>query len=87
MNYMAEEKIITINLRKSMKKTPKWRRAKEGMNILREILKKNSNTEKIKIDKSINERIWSRSIKNPPSRIRLKISKIDDKTSKVELVK
>jgi large subunit ribosomal protein L31e len=82
---MAEEKIIIVNLKKKLLKTPKWRRSKEAMNILKEILKK-QRSEKIKIDKRINEKIWSKGIENPPAKLRLKIVRLDDKSIRVELL-
>ena len=48
---MAEEKIITINLRKEIKKTPKWKRSKSALKILRERIEKIAKTE-VKIDSS-----------------------------------
>jgi large subunit ribosomal protein L31e len=83
---MAEEKIITVNLRKELKKVPRWKRAKKAVKILKEILKKQTKTENLKIDKALNEKIWSRSSKNPPTKLRIKIVKVDDKTSKAELI-
>ena len=83
---MAEEKIITINLRKELTKVPKWKKAKQAMKILKKNLKKQTKSE-VKLDKNINEKIWSRSIENPPTKLRVKIIKVDEKSFKAELIK
>jgi large subunit ribosomal protein L31e len=83
---MAEEKIITVNLRKELTKVPRWTRAKRASKFLKEILAKQVETENLKIDKILNEKIWNRSSENPPAKIRIKIVKIDDKTSRAELM-
>jgi large subunit ribosomal protein L31e len=83
---MVEEKILTINLRKKMIKVAKWRRSKDYVKFLKENLKRNFKTDKIKIDQKLNEKIWKRSIENPPLKIRIKAIKSDDGTVKVELM-
>jgi ribosomal protein L31E len=82
----AEEKIITVNLRKGLKESPRWNRAKKATANLRKILKRHTKAEKIKIDKKVNEAIWRKSIERPAYKLRLKITKTDSKTAKVELL-
>jgi large subunit ribosomal protein L31e len=82
---MADEKIITINLRKQAKKSPYWERSRAASHILRELLQRHSK-KKIKIDKSLNEKIWQRGIQHPSTKLKIKITSIDDKTAKAELV-
>lgn len=74
---MVEEKIVKVNLRRQMENMPKWKRRSSFARVLRNRLK----NKKMKISKSLNERIWS--MKTPV--IRVKIVK-DDKTVKAELV-
>jgi len=81
-----EEKIITVNLRKGLKESPRWNRAKKATANLRKILKRHTKAEKIKIDKKVNEAIWRKSIERPVHKLRLKITKTDSKTAKVELL-
>ena len=86
---MAEEKtekIITINLRKGLKSSPRWNRARKSVADLRKIIKKHTKAEKITIDKKVNEMIWRKSIERPAHRLRLKITKKDAKSAKVELL-
>lgn len=74
-----EEKEITINIRKHILKAPLNKRAKKAINVLKEILKKISKVNEIKISCRLNEYIWSRGIKKPPTKLNLKIIKKDDK--------
>ena len=83
---MAEEKIITINLRKGLKTYPRWKRAKKATGNLRAIIMKHAKVEKVRIDGKVNEAIWRKSIERPLHKIRLKITKTDSKTAKVELL-
>ena len=83
---MADEKIITINIRKKLKEAPYWRRSDSASRIIRDILQRHSK-KKIKIDKSLNEKIWERSIQHPQTKLKIKIISIDDKTARAELVK
>lgn len=83
---MADEKIITINLRKGLKESPRWDRSRRATSNLRKILKKHAGTEKIKIDGKVNDLIWRKSIERPVHKLRVKITKKDSKTSTVELV-
>jgi len=84
---MAEEKIITINLRKQVVKAPEWERSRKAVRILREAIQKKTKIKKIAIGKDINEKIWSRGIKSPATMLRIKITKIDEENGKAELVK
>jgi large subunit ribosomal protein L31e len=83
---MADERILTINLKKRIVRGPKWRRNSYGMRLIRELIKKHAKVEKVKIDKSLNEKMWSKSVQKPPTILRLKIVKVDDKTVKAELL-
>lgn len=82
---MAEEKIIILNLRKDSLKTPKWRRGKDIISILRRKVGKISRSEKVKIDPKINEKFWSRGPKNPEKKLKIKIRKNDDGSVNCEL--
>ena len=55
---MAEEKILTLNLRKEVIKYPKWKRNQKFMAVLRQEIVRRTKTKKIKIDKNLNEKIW-----------------------------
>jgi len=83
---MADEKIITINIRKKLKEAPYWRRSSNASRIIRELLQRHTK-KKVKIDKSINEKVWERGIQHPTTKLKIKITSVDDKTAKAELVK
>lgn len=82
---MAEEKIITINIRKQLKSSPYWQRSRAAAHIVRDILERHTKKE-IKIDKSVNEEIWKRSIQHPATKLKIKIISVDNKTARAELV-
>ncbi len=82
---MADEKIITINMRKHVKESPYWERSRAASHILRDLLQRHSK-KKIKIGASLNEKLWERSIQHPAMKMKIKITSIDDKTAKAELV-
>ena len=70
----VEERIITVNLRKRLIDRPSWRRTNDAVAILRGIIEKKVKTE-IVMDKRLNEKMWSRGIKNPQTKWRVKIVK------------
>jgi len=82
---MAEEKILTINLRKALVKSRKWEKARDYLKVLRELLRRKFKTDKIKIDGKLNEKIWWRGIENPPSKLKIRVTKSDDGTVKAGL--
>ena len=83
---MAEEKIITINLRRKIVKVPRWRRSRDGIKILRKILERRVKG-KVSIDKKLNEEFWKRSSQKPPTKLRIKVSKVEEGKFKAELLK
>ena len=73
-----KEIILTLNIRKHVLKAPRFQRAKKAIKVLRELLKRYTKSEIVKISKSLNEFIWSRGIKKPPVKIKVKILKKDN---------
>ncbi len=82
---LPEEKIVTLNFRKTILKTPIYKRSSNLSKVLREKLEKFSEGKHVKIGKSINEKIWERGGDKPPSIIRIRLIKVDDDTFKAEL--
>ena len=77
---MAEtEHVYTIPLR-VVKSVPRWRRTNRAMSEVRSYLSKHMKTpeENVKIDKSLNEALWSRGDEKPPLKIRVRAVKFDD---------
>ncbi len=71
------ERIYTINVRKKVVKTARYKRAKKAVKLVREFLMRHMKSKDVKIDKEINEKIWSRGIKNPVTRIKVRAIKDD----------
>ena len=78
---MAEDKIVTLNLRKSLIKTPNSERSKSSLAILKRIIKKKTRADEIKIGKDLNEKIWKGGIKSPPTKLRIRLVKSDGKVT------
>jgi len=88
MAGIVAERIYSIRLRQKMKKYPKWLRAKKAVKYVRNFLSRHMKVEpeNVKIDKSVNEKIWERGSQKPPARIRIRAVKFDDGIVEVELV-
>lgn len=80
---MAEERMIVLNLREDLVKAGRRKRGNRLVRILRESAQKNFKDQKIIVDKAVNDEVW----KNLPTRLKLKLTKVDEKTVKVELGK
>jgi len=82
------ERVYTIGLRQKMKKYPRWLRAKKAVKYVKNFLSRHmkAELENIKIDSSINEKIWERGGKKVPARIRVRAVKFDDGIVEAELV-
>ncbi|MEM5870162.1 MAG: 50S ribosomal protein L31e [Candidatus Aenigmatarchaeota archaeon] len=83
---MAEERILTLNLRKELEKTRRVKKAKRVVTLLRNKIQKMFKGFDVKIDKSVNEEIWKKGAKKPPAKLKLRIKK-EEKVVKVELEK
>lgn len=83
------ERIYTIPLRKEWMKVPRHKRAKKTMKAIKQFLARHMKVpdrdiNKIKIDRIINESVWSRGIKKPPYKITIKAVKDAEGMVKVE---
>ena len=72
---MAEEKFVTINLRKIIVKKQKWRRSEVAVFALRKLLERHLKTNKIKLSQNLNNLIWKRGSKRPKTKLRVKAIK------------
>jgi len=82
---MAEEKTFVIPLRKHWRKAPVYKRSKRALNALRKFLVKHMKTNDVKIGKELNELIFSRGFRTPPSKVQVTAIK-DENIVKVNLV-
>lgn len=84
---MAEqtERTYTIPLRKAFLRAPDYKRAKRSVNEIRYFLQRHLKSDDIKIGKHLNDAIWARGGKHPPSKIKVKVLKDKDNKVLVEL--
>jgi len=89
MAEIVVERIYSLRLRQKMKRYPRWLRAKKAVKYVRKFLSKHMKTDikNVKIDASINEKIWERGGKKVPTKIRIRAVKFDDGVVEAELVK
>ncbi|NPB01290.1 MAG: 50S ribosomal protein L31e [Methanopyri archaeon] len=81
---VVEERVYTVPLRDA-KKAPLKKRAPRAVRALREFIERHMKAERVIIGNDVNEKIWERGIKKPPSRVRVRAVKYEDGTVKVEL--
>lgn len=79
-----QERIYIIPLR-DVKRTPRWKRANTAIKDIRRYLEKHMKSDEVKLDRSINERVWERGSQKPPSRIRIRAMKLEDGQVQAEL--
>ncbi len=72
------ERIYTIPLYDA-RKVPRWKRAESAARKVRAYLAKHlkTNVEEIKIDESINEKLWERGSMKPPLKLRVRAVKFE----------
>jgi large subunit ribosomal protein L31e len=64
---------------------PKYRRTKVAVRIIREFTTRHMKATEVKIERGVNELIWSRGITNPPRRIKLEMERDEDGVVSVRL--
>lgn len=80
------ERIYTIPLTDA-KKAPKWKRASCAAKKTREFLAKHmkADIEEVKMDSSINEKLWERGSQKPPAKLRVRVVKFESGGVQAEL--
>jgi len=78
------EREYTIPLREKCRVVPRYKKTNKAIKTIKEFLARHMkirdrDLKKIKIDRYLNETLWSRGIKNPPSKIKVKVTKETDK--------
>lgn len=71
------ERIYTVPLGRAWI-AQKFRRAEKAMMVLKEFSERHMEPSELIIDPSVNEAIWARGIKNPPRKLRVKMTKDSD---------
>ncbi|MGI0083308.1 MAG: 50S ribosomal protein L31e [Nitrosopumilaceae archaeon] len=77
MSQEQVERVYTINLGKVVL-SPNNRRAKRAINMIREFAARHMKSENIKIEEDVSHLVWSRGIRHPPRKIRVKLTKDED---------
>ena len=82
----GDEQVYTIPLR-AVKYVPRWQRSKKAVNEVFKFLERHTKTDRsfIRMDSTINEKIWERGSEKPPSRIRIRTMKFEDGILEAEL--
>lgn len=77
------EREYIIPLRRSLNRVPRYKKANKAVKTIKEFLARHMkvpdrNLKNVKLDMYLNEFIWARGIRNPPSKIKVKVTKEGD---------
>lgn len=80
------ERVYVINLRRT-REVSRTKRSPYAIRLIRRFVARHMKVEpeKVKIDNSVNNIVWSRGIEKPPRRVEVKVTKYSDGTVKVTL--
>ena len=81
-----EERVVTVPLR-DVRKVAVQKRADRAMKLIREHLAQHFNVDgdEVRLDPSINEKVWERGRQNPPSKLRVRAARfVEDGEAIVE---
>lgn len=84
MVEILKEQIYVIPLR-DVKKAPRWKRAPRAIKDIRTYLQKHMKSDDVKLDSSINEKVWDKGSEKPPRKIRIRAMKFEDGQVQAEL--
>ena len=84
-NTSKIERIYTVPLSRAWI-GPKQRRAKRAVTILKEFTSKHMKTDKVNIQKDVNEALWKKGIGSPPRKIQVKMIKDEEGVVEVFLI-
>ena len=71
------ERVYTINLGK-VKLSQSQHRAVRAINMSREFARHHMKVEEIKIEEELSHLIWSKGVRNPPRKVRVRMTKTDE---------
>ena len=71
------ERVYTINLGKVLL-SPDNQRAKRAVNMIKEFARHHMKIEQIKLEEDVSHLLWSRGIRHPPRKIRVRMEKTDE---------
>jgi len=81
-----EERVVTVPLR-DVRKVAVQKRADRAMKLIREHLAQHFNVDgdEVRLDPSINEKVWEKGRQNPPSKLRVRAARfVEDGEAIVE---
>ena len=71
------ERVYTVNLGKVLL-SPDNQRAKRAINMIKEFARHHMKIEQVKLEEDVSHLIWSRGIKHPPRKIRVRMTKMEE---------
>ena len=77
---VVEEREYVVPIRIKLRKSRGLHRAKKAVKFLREFISRHmkADLDSVKISTEVNEIIWSRGIRNPPRKIKVKVVRTKD---------
>ena len=76
---ILEERLYTVPLK--TRNYPRYKRTKKAVTLMRQFLMRHMKPETeeyLKIDPALNEYLWNRGIKNPPNKVKIKVTKNEE---------
>ncbi len=64
---------------------PKYRRTKVAVRVIRDFAKRHMKAKEVKLEKNLNELLWSRGIGNPPRRLSLLMDRDEEGVVSIKL--
>ncbi|RLG61163.1 50S ribosomal protein L31e [Candidatus Geothermarchaeota archaeon] len=83
---VIEEREYVVPIKKLMRGSKGYLRAKKAAKVLREFISRHMHTENVKLMEEVNRKIWERGIRNPPRRIKVRVIRTRDNVVKVYLI-
>ncbi|KAF0852332.1 60S large subunit ribosomal protein eL31 (rpL31) [Andalucia godoyi] len=74
-SFEAVTREYTVNLHKRVFKESFKKRAKTAMKQIKEFARATMRTEEVHVEPTLNKAVWARGVKNPPTRIRVRIAR------------
>lgn len=78
-------RVYTVPLRRTIE-AAEYRRSKVAIRLIREFAVRHMKAKEVKIEESVNERLWKNGIGNPPRRIKLEMERDEEGVVSVRLV-
>jgi large subunit ribosomal protein L31e len=80
------ERVYNIPLRREFIMVPQYKRAKRAISGIKKFLIKHMKSDKVKLGKYLNLKIWEHGIKNPPHHVKVNVKKDEEGNVFAEIV-